>query len=621
MAVEEYASPVSIDLSAYRNATDLVVARARTAPEHPAFDVAVDDGRSWRQVTTAQFVAEVEQVAKGLIAVGLEPGGRVALMAATRYEWAVCDLAIWFAGGVVVPIYDTAAPGQVNAILTAAAVQIGIGGSRAQVKALADGLAGLGRAGRSTWSLDAAPGADLAALAAAGAAVSPTELEARRTNADLDSLATIVFTSGTSGQPKGAKITHRNFVGQVLAVSAGYEEVVREDGNTVIFLPLAHVLARGLQLICLASGMRIAHITDPRKLIAALPRLQPTFLVVVPRVLQKIEAAIGAKADHAGLGWLWAQARRTAIEVGTAAEAADAGRPLPVTTGLRLRRMVYDKLFYARLRAKLGGRITYLLSGAASLDPELSLLFRGAGVPVVEGYGLTETTAPITGNLPGAIRSGTVGVPLPGSTVRIAADGEVLTRGVGVFPGYLEPADNAEAFVDGFFRTGDLGTLDADGHLRLSGRVKDVIITAGGKTICPAAWEQAVESDPLVAHAVLVGEGRPYPGGLILLDVESLRAWAARHGARALATLRDPAPGQPIRVDDSRLIGVVARLVRAANAEVSRSEQVRRFTLLVADLSEDGGAVTPTMKLKRARFTQSASDIIDGLYLGAGTPA
>jgi long-chain acyl-CoA synthetase len=619
--MQESSSPVSLDLSGYRNATDLVVARARIAADHPAFDVPGPDGVGWRRVTTAEFIADVEHVAKGLIAVGLEPDGRVALMAATRYEWAVCDLAVWFAGGVVVPIYDTSAPSQVEAILRVAQVQFGLGGTPAQAQLLADGLVRLGRSGPNAWSLDPSVGADLAALAVAGTAVSSAELEARRTHADLDSLATIVFTSGTSGQPKGAKITHRNFVGQVLAVAAGYVEVVREDGNTVIFLPLAHVLARGLQLICLAKGMRIAHLSDPKQLIAALPELQPTFLVVVPRVLQKIEAAIGERASRAGLGWLWTQARRTAIEAGLAAEAADAGLPAHISGGVKLRRALFDRLFYARIRARLGGRVTYLLSGAASLEPELSLFFRGAGLPVVEGYGLTETTAPITGNLPGAIRSGTVGVPLPGSTVRIAADGEVLARGVGVFPGYLDPADNAAAFVDGFFRTGDLGSLDEAGNLRLNGRVKDVIVTSGGKTVCPTAWEQVVESDPLVAHAVLVGEGRPYLGGLILLDLESLRSWASRHGAKALSTLRAPAPGQAIRVDDSRLTSVIGRLVHAANAEVSRSEQVRRFTMLVADLSEDGGAVTPTMKLKRARFTQSVGDIIDGLYLGAGTAA
>jgi len=341
---------------------------------------------------------------------------------------------------------------------------------------------------------------------------------------------------------------------------------------------------------------------------------------VVPRVLQKIDAVAARKAERFGLGWVWAAARRTAIEAGRFAERADAGSDAGAPWLNQLRRALFDRLFYARIRAQLGGRINYLLCGAASLDEELSLLYRGMGIPVVEGYGLTETTAPVTGNLPGAIRSGTVGVPLPGNTVRISDDGEVLTRGIGVFPGYRNPADNAEAFIDGFFRTGDLGTLDADGRLRLLGRAKDVIVTAGGKTVCPTTWEHAVEADPLVAHAVLVGEGKPYLGGLILLDPETVQAWAARHGSRTLASLR-PTPGRPIQLDDAHLVAVVKRAVSAANQQLSRSEQVRRFTLLLTDLSEAGGVVTPTMKLKRAVFTNGVGDIIDGLYLGSGTPA
>jgi long-chain acyl-CoA synthetase len=618
--VREFSSPASVDLTPYRNVTDLLVQRVQAAPDHIAFDVA-GPGSSWRQVTTAEFAEQVQGLARGLIAAGLQAGEAVGLMAATRYEWAVCDLAVWYAGGVAVPIYETSAPGQVAAIIAAGKLRLGLGGTQAHSDLLVSAFEAAGRRCLGVWTMDARPGVDLQALTALGAQVGVEELEARRLTADLDAPATVVFTSGTSGRPKGAIITHRNFVGQVLAVSAGYQDVVRPDGNTVIFLPLAHVLARGLQLICLAKGMRIAHIADPKQVVAALPRLRPTFLVVVPRVLQKIEAAAADKAARVGLGWLWASAKRTAIRAGTLAERRDAGEAVSTSAGQRLRQAVFERLFYAKLRAKLGGRIDYLLSGAASLDAELSVFFRGVGLPVVEGYGLTETTAPITGNLPGSIRSGTVGVPLPGSTVRISEDGEVLTRGIGVFAGYLDPSDNAEAFVEGFFRTGDLGSLDEDGRLQLLGRVKDVIVTANGKTVSPLAWEHAVEAEPLVAHAVLVGEGRPYLGGLILLDVDSLRAWANRHGSKALAALATPAPGQAIRVEDSRLAAIIARSVRAANAQVSRSEQARRFDLLVADLSVGGGVVTPTQKLKRANFTQGVGDIIDGLYLGTGTAA
>ena len=289
-------------------------------------------------------------------------------------------------------------------------------------------------------------------------------------------------------------------------------------------------------------------------------------------------------------------------------EGANADPAAPAPWGLRLRHAAFDRLFYARLRALMGGRLDYLLSGAAALDAELSLFFRGLGVPVIEGYGLTETTAPLTGNMPGAIRAGTVGIPQPGTTVRISTEGEVLARGIG----------GVDAFTaDGFFRTGDLGELDAWGRLTLRGRLKDVIVTSGGKTVTPAVWEGTVENDPLVAHAVMVGEGKPYLGGLVLLDPESVAAWAEREGFADLAGLHLPPDGGTVRVDDSRLLEAVGRAVHAANAQVARSEQVRRFALLLADLSEAGGIVTPTMKLKRAAFTARVRTIVDDLYADA----
>lgn len=617
----EFSSPVEVELGGHRNVTDLLMRRVQAAPDHIAFEVPDSDGDRWRPVSTAEFVEEVTGLARGIMGAGLQPGEAVALMAATRYEWAVCDLAIWFAGGVVVPIYATSAQTQVNAILADAGVRLAIAGSQAQADLLTEASKSCVTSSLGVWLMDAKAGGDLAALAALGDRVSMAQVEARRLLADLDSVATIVYTSGTSGTPKGANITHRNFVGQVLAVAAGYSEVVRDDGNTVIFLPLAHVLARGLQLVCLAKGMRIAHVDDPKQAVSVLPMLRPTFLVVVPRVLQKIEAVAAAKAADLGLGRVWAGARKAAIQAGTMAELVDSGAEAQSSWSSRLRQVVFDKLFYGKIRAKFGGRVQYLLSGAASLDAELSLFFRGAGLPVIEGYGLTETTAPVTGNLPGSICSGTVGVPLPGSTVRISEDGEVLTRGVGVFAGYRRFEDNAEAFVDGFFRTGDLGEFDDQGRLRLLGRVKDVIITSGGKTVVPQLWEHAVEADPLVAHAVLVGEGRPYLGGLILLDAESVRTWALRHGARALASLKPPVAGGAVSIDDAGLVAAISRVIGAANAQLSRSEQVHRFALLLTDLTEAGGVTTPTMKLKREAFTRRVSGIVDGLYLGAGNLA
>lgn len=585
--MREVSTPPLADLSAYRNVTDLLVRRVDEAPAHVAFDVR--EGTGWRPVTTAAFAAAVRAVAKGLLADGLRPGDAVAIMAPTRYEWAVADLAVWFAGAVVVPVYDSSAPSQVAAIVADAHVRVAFCGDERS-------RAALETAGVPTV-ISLADG--LADLTARGGAVDDDTLERARTNAAPTSAATIVYTSGTSGAPKGVVLSHENFLGQVLNIAAAYADIVRADGSTVIFLPLAHVLARGLQLICLASGMRIAHLSEPSEVVSSLAELRPTFLVVVPRILEKIAAAAAAKAAEKRLGSVWAAAVRTATEIARREERIDDGEVPASAWSLSLRRRVFDALFYRRIRALMGGRISYVLSGGATLPSRLSLLFRGMGVPVIEGYGLTETTAPLTGNLPGRIRSGTVGVPLPGSTVRISDDGEVLAKGVGVFAGYRNPDDDRDAFIDGFFRTGDLGMLDERGRLVLQGRVKDVVTTSGGKTVAPARWEAAIEEHPFISSAVTVGEGRPYLTALIVLDEEAVTASRA---------------GGPVALDDPALRAEVQRAVDAANALVARSEQVRRFALVFAD-AEDREIVTPTLKIRRRELLHRESGTIDALYL------
>ncbi len=588
--MREISTPPLVDLDGYRNVTDLLVRRVAAAPGHVAFDVRDAQG-SWNPVTTAEFAATVRGVAKGLIATGVAPGDAIAIMAPTRYEWAVADLATWFAGGVVVPVYDSSSPAQVAEIVRDARVRLAFAGGERSRTALE---AALDDASLGVISLEDG----LAPLAARGEDVTDAQLEAARLHAAPDSPATIVYTSGTSGAPKGAVLTHENFLGQVLNIAAAYSDIVREDGNTVIFLPLAHVLARGLQLICLASGMRIAHLSEPSEVVESLAVLQPTFLVVVPRILEKIAAAAGAKAAEKRLGAVWAAAERTAIAVGSRAERIDDGEPAAGPRMLGVRHAIFDALFYRRIRALMGGRIRYVLSGGATLPSRLSVLFRGMGVPVIEGYGLTETTAPLTGNLPGRTRSGTVGIPLPGSTVRISDEGEVLAKGVGVFSGYRDPRADAEAFVDGFFRTGDLGRLDERGRLVLEGRVKDVVTTSHGKTVAPARWESAIEEHPLISSAVTVGEGRPYLTALLVLDPD---ATAAAHG------------GLPVALDDAALRATVQSVVDRANALVATSEQVRRFALVFAD-ADDREVVTPTLKIRRRELLHRESATIDALY-------
>nr|WP_201470727.1 AMP-dependent synthetase/ligase [Microbacterium hydrocarbonoxydans] len=607
----ESSTPPLADLDGYRNVTDLLVARATAAPDHVAFEVeGTAAGDTWHPVTTRAFSDQVRALAKGFIARGIEPGDPIAIMAPTRYEWAVADLASWFAGAVVVPVYETSSPSQVDAIIADAGVRLAIGGTSAHRDLLQAALTQVPEGSLGAWTMDAAASGDLAELVALGAGVTDEELETRRTAAAQDDPATIVYTSGTTGEPKGVVLTHRNFLGQVLNIAAAYREIVNEDGNTVIFLPLAHVLARGLQLICLASGMRIAHLSDPSTVVATLDTLRPTFLVVVPRVLQKIQAAAADKAAAKGLSAVWALARSTALAWGRREEQLDAGRTPARDLGLVLRHRVFDALFYARLRTVMGGRVGYILSGGAALDAELSLFFRGIGVPVIEGYGLTETTAPLTGNLPGRISSGTVGPPLPGLTVRISDGGEVLARGVGVFSGYRNPAHDEGAFIDGFFRTGDLGRLDERGRLVLEGRLKDVIVTSNGKTIVPTRWESTVEADPLVSHAVMVGEGKPYLSALLVLDPEQTLAWADAEGVSIPLIVETDIRA----VTDPTLHAHLQRAVDAANALVARSEQVRRFSVVFADL-DDRGLVTPTMKLKRSVVLDRAAVTVEDLYL------
>lgn len=593
-----------------RNATDILAERVRLHPRHVAFQVR--RGGGWRDVTTREFGGDVLRLAKGLLAAAVAAGDTVVLMAATRYEWAVADLASWYAGGVVVPIYPTSSVAQVTAILADTAPVLAIVGGDAEREVVRAAAERAGRGPLPIWSMDERAGEDLEALAARGTEVPEAEVEERRQRAGPDDVASIVYTSGATGVAKGVLITHGNLVREVLQVAAAYPSVVNDRASTVIFLPLSHVLARALQLLALAAGMRAAHVSDTSEVLPALAEIRPTFLVVVPRVLQKIQGKALAKAEEKGLGRLFRAAIDTAIAWGRHLEEKDETGAARASLPLRARHAFFDRLFYARLRRLMGWRVEVLLSGAAPLEARLSLFFRGIGIPVIEGYGLTETTAPCTGNRPGAIRSGTVGPPIPGATIRIAPDGEVLVKGVGVTPGYRDPAENESAFVDGFLRTGDLGSLDEKGRLTLSGRVKDIIVTAGGKNVVPGPWESFVEADPIVAHAVMVGEGKPFPAALILMARDELAAWAQRHGRPALAALaRDP---NARTVDDPGVRASIGAVVARANEAVSRAEQVRRFRVLLADVREETGHLTPTLKLKRSAFLRDFAEAVEELY-------
>lgn len=622
-------SPSLVDLSHLSNVTDLVMQRLRDAPDHVAFETPAASGEragAWKPITTREFVEQVSAWAKGFIATGVEHGDAVLIAAPTQYRWAVADFAALFVGAVVVPIYETSVDAHIEAVLTdmrPAAAFVGDGALGERVIAAAD------RADLSirVWMLDDAddvqtPDASdpsraqgIGELVRGGFDVSDDELEHRRRGATLDDVATVVYTSGTTGEPKGALITHRNLAGQVLNTAAAYREVVRETGNTILFLPLTHVLGRALQLICVSEGMRVAHLSNPKDVVAALRVLRPTFLVVVPRVLEKIQAAAETSASEKHLSGVWSAAARTAVEWGAHLEERDRDPGVRPRGSLRVRHALFDRLFFGRLRAVMGGRLEYLLSGAATLHPELSLFFRGIGVPVIEGYGLTETTAPLVGGRPGELRAGSVGRPLPGNSVAIGPGGEVLARGVGVFAGYRNPEHTAAAFVDGYFRTGDLGALDEDGALTLLGRAKNVIITSTGRTVSPETWEQAVEAHPWVAHAMLVGTDRPYLTGIVVVDAEAL--------ASTPHALPEPT-GTELGILDlaagSVVYDEIERTVALANATRSPGDRAQHWRAIVLPVEQPERFVTPTMKLRRGALLKAGMPLIDELYSSAASP-
>lgn len=611
--MKETSIPVLLERDDLPSVPTLLHERARIAADHVAFAKPTPSGLT--DVTTAEFLKEVRALARGLVLAGVRPGDTVAIMSPTRYEWSVASFAIWEAGGVVVPIYDTSSVSQARAILAQCDTHFAFVAGAKEHQVVQDTHPGC-----QIWSFDTGESASISTLRELGDTKPEIDAElAQRTSAlTPEALASIVFTSGTTAGSKGVRITHANFVQLVLQVAAAYEEVVNEDASTIILLPLAHVLAQGLQLVSVYAGMKIVHESDPKAAVALMAQVKPTFMVVVPRVLEKIRAAARSAANEKRLGRIFAMAERAAVTHGeylerTQDDALAKNRWIPAA-----QHNVFDLLFYRRLRALMGGKIDYLLSGASPLDAELANFFRGVGIPVVEGYGLTETTAPVTGNRPGRMRAGAVGIPIPGSSVRISDEGEVLVKGVGVSPGYLDPRQDAEAFEDGFFKTGDLGYLDEEGVLHIRGRLKNILVTANGKNIAPEPWEETVVTDPLISQVVMVGEGKPYAGALIVLDVEACTQWAKTKGLCDLPkTLEDAvstAGVEGAKITDLALHEHIQRTVDRANKAVSRAEQVRRFTVLVTDLNEENGTLTPTQKLRRDQFLTNTAPHIETMY-------
>jgi long-chain acyl-CoA synthetase len=551
---------------------------------------------AWRPVTAEQFAGRVASVAAGLIAGGIGPGDRVGLMAATSLEWVVCDFAIWAAGAVTVPVYETSSAEQIS-------WELGDSGAVAVFAGNAQFADAIRRAQparvEAVWQLD---DGGLDALAGAGLGVTAEELARRRAAVTSQMPATIVYTSGTTGRPKGCVITHGNLTEAVRAITSVpgvRDRVLAGDASSLFFLPLSHILARVVVLCLVHVGKRAGFLADPAGLPAELTAFRPTILLAVPRVLEKVAAAARAQAEAEGHQRLFAAAEAAAIAYSRAG--------LRPGIRLRLRHAVFGRLVYARLRAALGGQVAWTISGGAPLGEDLGHFLRGAGIPVMEGWGLTETVGPITMNPPGCQRIGSVGQPLPGCAVRMGPGGEAEVQGPVVFAGYWQdPRATSEAFDGRWLRTGDLGRVDDDGFVYLTGRKKELIITAGGKNVAPAILEDRVREHWLIAECVVVGDRRPYISALVTLDGEAFARWKQRQGKPAGATAGDLS-------EDPDLRAVVQQAVDRANAVVSRSEGIKRFRILPGTF-DVGAELTPTQKVRRDYVLAKYASDIDALY-------
>jgi long-chain acyl-CoA synthetase len=554
-------------------------------------------GDGWQAVTAKEYEAEIRSVAKGLIASGISIGDRVAIMAKTRYEWTVLDFAIWYAGAVPVPIYETSSAEQVDWILSdSSAVAVIV-----ETPALVELVKPVMPAGcKNIWNItDNA----LATLITAGKSISDDEISKRREALKPETLATLIYTSGTTGKPKGVHLTHGNFLSECGNVVNGASDLfLKPGGSTLLFLPVAHVFGRMVQIGAITAGLHLAHCSDITKLPTDLGSFKPTFVLAVPRIFEKIFNGAESKAEAAGKGKIF----HKAVEVAVAYSIAMDGKGIsPI---LKVQHALFDKLVYSKIRAGLGGRVEAAISGGAPLGERLGHFYRGAGIRVLEGYGLTETTAGATLNLSWAHKVGSVGKPIPGTTIKIADDGEVLIKGPIVMKGYWQnDAANAEVFTnDNYFKSGDLGKLDDEGYLYITGRKKELIVTAGGKNVAPAVLEDRLRANPLISQCMVVGDNKPFIAALVTLDPDAIKPWAVankKEGASIADLTKDPT-----------LLAVIQTAVDEANKAVSRAESIRKFTVLPVDFTIAGGQLTAKLSVKRHVVAQQFTREIDELF-------
>ncbi|MCR8693943.1 long-chain fatty acid--CoA ligase [Rhodococcus pyridinivorans] len=584
--MSEIAVPQSFSIPENTSMADSVFRHEKESPEFVPFERLVDG--KWVPVTARQFASEVRAVAKGLMASGIELGDRVAVLAATRYEWVLLDYAIWTAGGATVAIYETSSADQAQWILEDSGTKLLIVENSGHVDTVRE-VAENAPTVREVLQIEPAPGGKSAVdeLIARGAAVTDEQVEERRNSVTAESAATLIYTSGTTGRPKGVQLKHRHFASESAACGLALPDSMHEGQRTLLFIPMAHVFARLISFAAFDSKVTVGHTSDLSTLLDQFAVFKPNFILSVPRVFEKVYNSAKQKAYDGGKGKIFEKASEVAIEYSKALENGGPG------LGLKIQHFVFDKLVYGKLKAALGGNVTRAVSGGAALGARLGHFFRGVGVTIYEGYGLTETTGGIIMNTPAAQKIGTVGKPFNGCAAKIAEDGELLLKGPQVFDGYWQN-DKAtdEAIRDGWFHTGDIGAIDEDGFISITGRKKELIVTAGGKNVAPAVLEDSLRAHPLISQVIVVGDSKPFIGALITLDPEALPGWLERHNLPAGTTVAE-------LIKNPDLIAEIDEAVAETNKKVSKAESIRKYRVLETDFSIESGELTPTLKLKR----------------------
>ncbi len=584
------------------NVTDLLIDRLAATPNSVLFSLPKNG--EWLPVTTAEFHSQVVALAKGLVAAGIQPGDKIGLMCKTSYEWTLIDFATWFAGAILVPVYETSSPSQVQWILgdsDATAVIVESADHFARFDEVHPELSTIG----TVWQIGLG---DLDKLVAGGVDVPDEEIERRRNIAVGDDMATLIYTSGSTGKPKGCVLTHANFLETSRNAAIALSEVLADEkgASTLLFIPTAHVFARFIAVLCVHAGVRVGHQPDTKQLLQSLGSFKPTFLLAVPRVFEKVYNSAEQKAEAGGKGKIFRTAAQVAVDHSVALET---GAHIPLM--MKIKFALFDRLVYSKLRAAMGGNVKYAVSGSAPLGARLGHFFHSLGIVILEGYGLTETTAPTTINLATKSKIGSVGPALPGVSVRVMDDGEIQVKGVNVFKEYWKnPAATAETFEDGWLKTGDIGAFDDEGFLTITGRKKEIIVTAGGKNVAPAALEDPIRSNPLIGQVVVVGDRKPFIAALITLDPDMLAVWLKNNKEDTGMSLADASVNKVVLAE-------VQRAVDLANERVSRAESIRKFVVLPTELTEDNGYLTPKLSIKRDVILRDFADTIESMYEGA----